>query len=112
MGVGINTLIRRRIHGRDLGEERNNRDGGCIGMKIEEECLFCGFTPYYHKTERGGRSLWLVGDNKSSTDLSRNRNVFVCVCVCVCICVCVCARARVSVCVCVRARGRVCVCVQ
>ena len=57
-------------------------------MKQEEECLFCGFTPYYHKIKRGGRSLWLVGDSKSSTDLSRNRNVFVCV---VCARACACA---------------------
>jgi len=51
MGAGRNTVIRRRIHGRDLEEERNNRDRECIGRKQEEECLFCGFTPYYHKIE-------------------------------------------------------------
>ena len=107
MGAGRNTLILWRIHGRGLREERNNRDGECIGMKQEEECLFCGFTPYYHKIKRGGRSLWLVGDSKSSTDLSHNRNVFVCVCVCVCVCMYVCMHVCVCVCmyVCVRVRA-------
>jgi hypothetical protein len=75
--------ILRRIHGRDLGEEGNKGDTGCMVRKQEEECLFCGFTLYYHKIKRDGRSLWLVADSKSSTDLTRNRNVFVCVFVCV-----------------------------
>jgi hypothetical protein len=60
----------------------------------EEECLFCGFAPHYREIKRGERSLWLVGDSKASTDLSRNRNV--------------CVRARARVCVCVLA----CVCVR
>jgi hypothetical protein len=71
-----------------LGEE-----GGWVGRKKEEECLFCGFTPYYRKIKRGGRSLWLVGDSQASTDLCRNRNV----CACTCACARVCVRTRVCV---------------
>jgi len=62
MGAERNTLIRRRIHGRGLGEERNNREGEYIGRKQEEECLFCGFTPYYHKIE--GRKVVVASERQ------------------------------------------------